>query len=168
MSSNQYHVIMELPDSFWSKVQIKNECWVWRAGATGRGYGAAYVNGRQYPAHRLAYSVLRGEIPSGLDLDHLCRNRRCVNPDHLEPVTRRENLLRSPITLTAQKAAQSECIRGHEFTPENTRIRKSDGTRHCRVCQRESERKMKRGQTEKRREYMRQYHLRRKADRAEG
>lgn len=124
----------DLPDSFMSKVRKTDGCWLWIAGTT-KGYGAAYINGRQRPAHRVVYEALVGEIPLGLDLDHLCRNRQCVNPAHLEPVTRRENLLRSPITLTSKKAAQTQCVRGHDFTPENTRIA-ANGTRHCKACHR--------------------------------
>jgi hypothetical protein len=105
------------------------------AGRVGRGYGACYVDGKQRPAHCRSYELLRGDIPEGMDLDHLCRNRLCVNPDHLEPVTRRENLLRSPITLTALKAAQTHCIHGHAFTSENTKIR-PNGTRLCITCNR--------------------------------
>lgn len=122
-----------MSSGFWQRVDKGATCWEWTGGKVGRGYGAAYVDGVQRPAHRVAYEELRGPVPDGLDLDHLCRNRACVNPDHLEPVSRRVNLLRSPITLTARKAAQVECVNGHEFTPENTAINKN-GTRRCREC----------------------------------
>jgi hypothetical protein len=97
-------------------------------------------------AHRVAYEMLVGTIPKGLDLDHICHNgsgcgggescphRRCVNPDHLEPVTHRENMLRGE-TVAAMHARKTHCIHGHEFTPENTRI-KRDGSRNCRACDR--------------------------------
>lgn len=83
-------------------------------------------------AHRHYYVRTVGPIPSGLELDHLCRNRACVNPEHLEPVTHAENMLRRSIS-------QTHCKNGHEFTPENTYIRPGrDGRRTCRTCQRAS------------------------------
>lgn len=112
-------------------VAIVGGCWQWR-GATTWGYGTAWAEGRTRRAHRLAYELLIGPIPDGLDLDHLCRNRACVNPTHLEPVTRRVNLLRG-VGLTARRAAQTACIHGHPFDQANT-IRRRDGTRDCRSC----------------------------------
>lgn len=118
-------------------------CWLWTA-ATRTGYGTTHIGSRtsgdrrQVMVHRLTYELLVGPIPEGLDLDHLCRVRRCVNPFHLEPVTRRENLLRGE-GLTASKAAQTHCIHGHAFTPRNTRIRKN-GTRTCVACARDRQR----------------------------
>lgn len=84
---------------FWTKVHLPSDdgCWVWTASQNGTGYGALTIAGARKLAHRLAYAHLVGPIPDGLDLDHLCRNRMCVNPAHLEPVTRRENLRRSPL-----------------------------------------------------------------------
>lgn len=111
------------------------DCWEWQAGKGTNGYGLMRVDGRQTAAHRFAYQLYVGPIPEGLDLDHLCRNRGCVNPGHLEPVTRRENLMRGE-TITARKAAQTHCIHGHEFTPENTGRNSVTGTRRCRACDR--------------------------------
>jgi hypothetical protein len=85
-------------------------------------------------AHRVVWRAYRGVIPSGLDLDHLCRVRSCVNPAHLEPVTRRVNLLRGD-TLTARHAALTQCYRGHEMNATNTYVTKR-GFRDCRVCKR--------------------------------
>lgn len=78
-----------------------------------------------------------GPIPEGLDLDHLCRVRQCVNPDHLEPVTARENLMRSPLTQASINSAKTHCKRGHEFTPDNTRIFPKSGSRCCKTCERQ-------------------------------
>lgn len=114
-----------------------DECWPWHGRLTRGGYGIAggsRPGGRVY-AHRFFYEFFVGQIPTGLDLDHLCRNRKCVNPAHLEPVTRRENLLRGD-TIPTAKAAQTHCIHGHAFTPENTEIR-ANGTRQCRMCRKE-------------------------------
>jgi hypothetical protein len=113
-----------------------DECWPWDRAMYENGYGRARVNrvgGKPSgtTAHRAVYSALVGPIPDGLDLDHLCRNRACANPAHVEPVTRRENLLRGH-TLPAANVAKTHCLRGHEFTPENTRIQR--GTRACREC----------------------------------
>lgn len=72
-------------------------CWPWTA-STANGYGVLMVNKRREYAHRLSYARFNGPIPDGLDIDHICRNRTCINPDHLEPVTRGENVRRSPIS----------------------------------------------------------------------
>lgn len=109
-------------------------CWQFTGRLNPDGYSRVHL-GRGKPGvqgHRLAYEVLMGPVPDGLDLDHLCRNRGCVNPAHLEPVTRQVNLLRGQ-TITASKAQQTHCIHGHAFTPENTYI-KRNGTRQCRAC----------------------------------
>jgi hypothetical protein len=109
-------------------------CWEWNGALTEQGYGRCF--GRL--AHRLSYEAWTGPIGGGLDIDHLCRNRACVNPAHLEPVTRRENLARGiGVILQKQRAAERRfCSRGHELTEGNTYIRPSDGVRQCRECRR--------------------------------
>lgn len=125
---------MKLLNKFLSLIRIdpNSRCWKWKAGKTNKGYGAFYINQKQHTAHRLSYRLFVGEIPIGLDLDHLCRNRDCCNPSHLEAVTRRENLLRGN-TIPALNATKTHCKHGHEFTPENTIIKKT-GSRDCRLC----------------------------------
>jgi len=112
------------------------DCWEWRGQKLWSGYGRFFVwapgGGGKRPAHRVAYELFIGPVPAGLDLDHLCRNRGCVNPDHLEPVTRRTNLLRGN-TIPARKARQTHCCRGHEFNAANTKLR-PNGTRFCLRC----------------------------------
>lgn len=109
-------------------------CIEW-TGKISDGYGRIYLVGGVYAmAHRVSYEVQHGPIPTGLQLDHLCRNRRCVNPDHLEPVTSRDNTLRGA-GVAALNAVKTHCWRGHEFTAENTIVRQ-DGRRQCRTCSR--------------------------------
>lgn len=118
-------------ERFWSKVEKQpgeDGCWIWTAHCNKRGYGKFGVGARiVWLAHRWAYTDANGPIPEGLELDHRCRTPACVRPDHLEPVTHRENMRRG------SRAQQTHCIHGHEFTAENT-IRKANGTRACRAC----------------------------------
>ena len=125
---------MTVQDKFLKRItpEPNSGCWLWTGYVTAQGYGACYAGGyRNRPAHRVAYELFKEVIPDGLDLDHLCRVRHCVNPSHLEAVDRRTNLLRG-ITIPAARARQTHCVNGHEFTPENTMIRR--GCRECRAC----------------------------------
>jgi len=125
---------MTIPQSVWSRVDRSGNCWVW-VGGLSRGYGRFQLNGRKGPrvlAHRLVWEELCGPVPRGFELDHLCRNKRCVNPSHLEVVTHRENVLRGD-GLAAREAKQTHCKWGHPFDGENTVIRQ--GKRYCRACQ---------------------------------
>lgn len=120
----------------WSKVDKTDSCWNWTAALNHYGYGVVRVEKRARMAHRHIYELLVGPIPERRDLDHLCRNRRCVNPAHLEPVSRRTNLLRGQ-TITARNAAVTHCPHGHEYTAANTiTFRKKNGgeSRVCRTC----------------------------------
>lgn len=116
-------------------------CHEWTAARSASGYGKIYVLGRPrtnrvVPAHRVAYELWVGPIPEGLQLDHLCRNRACVNPAHLEPVTQRVNLLRG-MSPAADNARKTQCPRGHVYNGANTYRR--NGDRKCRACHREKE-----------------------------
>lgn len=121
------------PEGFWGRVVKTQSCWLWTGAMTG-GYGQVRFAGGFIRAHRLAYELTNGQIPDGLDLDHLCRVTNCVNPAHLEPVTRPVNILRG-VGMSAKRARQTHCKRGHEFTPENTY--KWRTSRICRACARQ-------------------------------
>lgn len=130
-------------DRFWSKVIKTETCWIWTSTIT-HGYGYFAYRGKNVRAHRLAYTLLKGEIPVGLHLDHLCRNRSCVNPKHLEPVTNKENIKRSPIHMGVLNLLKTHCPYGHEYSGnnlgENKRGSGKTSTRRCQACHRESER----------------------------
>lgn len=122
-----------LDNRFWSKVEKTNSCWNWTASDRGEGYGCFGFKGKIEQSHRLSYEDSKGKIPEGLQIDHLCRNRKCVNPDHLEAVTHRENTLRGN-NFIAQNAKKTHCIHGHPFNEENTIIRKNQKGRDCKQC----------------------------------
>ena len=109
-------------------------CWIWRGACDSSGYAQTFGGGRYLKVHRVMFEAHRGPIPSGLQLDHLCRVRCCINPAHLEPVTPRENTMRGQ-TITAANARKTRCAQGHQFSPENTRIAKN-GQRVCIECSR--------------------------------
>ena len=120
------HIRPSEAERFFAKVKrgSENECWPWLASKNQKGYGQFYYHGRLQYTHRVAHELLVGPIPDGLTLDHLCRNRSCVNPTHLEPVLGKVNILRGE-GVSAKNA----------FTQANTRIR-TDGGRRCRLCSR--------------------------------
>lgn len=143
-------------ERFWKKVSKDGRtpehrpelgpCWEWTGFIHSGGYGVFrehYEQGSR-SAHVLAFELVVGPVPEGKELDHLCRVRHCVRPDHLEPVPHRVNVLRGE-GITAQWAKRDACNHGHEFTPENTQIRSdSPGARRCRTCRREESRSRKR------------------------
>lgn len=125
---------------FWSKVALPNEqgCMEWMAVCNPGGYGQFWIQDTMRSAHILSYRHLVGDYDSSMELDHLCRNRKCVRPDHLEPVTKQENIRRGQVGLKsgALQRAKTHCVRGHEYDEVNTLIRKN-GSRQCRTCNRE-------------------------------
>lgn len=126
-----------LPQRFWAKVRITDDCWLWIAAVQSKGYGSFAIDGVTYSAHRLAYEDRFGAIPEGLQIDHLCRVRQCVNPEHMEPVTSIENTRRGFFD-------RGECKYGHDLTktpPYVTTTANGRKRRECRECRTNSRRK---------------------------
>jgi hypothetical protein len=109
-------------------------CWVW-LGDLNEGYGLFMIDRVRMLVHRYAYEHYVGPIPPGLTIDHLCRVRCCVNPAHLEAVTKQENTLRGD-TLAAANASKTHCVNGHAFTPDNTYWNRKRKSRRCKECNR--------------------------------
>ena len=103
-------------------------CWVWKANRHYLGYGRIQVEGSSRYAHRVSYELFVGPIPEGLTIDHLCRNRSCVNPKHLEPVTHAEDMARSA------PATKTHCKNGHPLSGPNLYVNATSGRRQCRAC----------------------------------
>jgi len=124
-------------ERFWAKVDASGDCWEWTASKHKDGYGLfrPHSNETMTRAHQFAWTTLVGPVPEGLELDHLCRNPACVNPDHLEPVTHRENMRRtSATTVWVKKAARerTHCPQNHEYSGDNVIM--DGGYRKCRTC----------------------------------
>ena len=123
-------------ERFWEKVELIpfHSCWEWVAAKTKLGYGKfSKTKGGWDFAHRYSYELIKGKIPHGKMLDHLCRNPSCVNPNHLEPVTGYINQLRSPISLVYKNSLKTNCPKGHPYSGNNLFIER-DGSRKCRIC----------------------------------
>lgn len=116
---------------------LETSCWYWARAVTNTGYGHVWDGTAVRKAHRVVYEALVGDVPDGLELDHLCRNRICVNPDHLEPVTHLENVRRGNARLNgSHQRAKTQCPQGHNYTGVNNR-----GGRVCNICMREANRR---------------------------
>ena len=116
-------------------VVVVESCWEWVGGTSSTGYGRVYDGNRMAQAHRVMYEIRVGPIPDGMEIDHLCRNRRCINPDHMEPVTHRENSARG-LSPSAVSRRTGLCVRGHAMTPDNIEKNGPNKVR-CKTCARE-------------------------------
>lgn len=134
---------MKLPERIQAKIEPEpmSGCWLWTASLNDDGYGQVWMAGKMRKAHRVVYTALRGEIPAGLELDHLCRIRSCVNPDHLRPVTTRANIFAPGSLADAKhKAAKTHCLRGHPLSGDNIYTLRLP-LRQCRICARDRARR---------------------------
>lgn len=130
---------MAIKERLVSRITENNECWEWVSPITKNGYGVLSVENKVQLAHRVSYEAYKGTIPKGLQIDHLCRNRCCINPEHLEAVTAKENTKRgdSGKARGAQMRAKTHCPKGHEYNEQNTSVYVQRGkykTRRCKKC----------------------------------
>lgn len=121
-------------EEFLTKIKVIGECWEWQGAILSNGYGGLTINLRSYKAHRVSYDLFNGNLSNKLLIDHTCRNRLCVNPDHLRQVTDKVNVTENSISIPYLNSIKSHCQKGHEFTHENTKMEKW-GSRRCRECE---------------------------------
>ncbi len=153
---------------FMSRIEKTDSCWNWGGAVRDDGYGHMFFFKKLQMAHRIMYLLETGSMPPvGLVIDHLCRNRKCVNPEHLEVVTIGENVLRGE-TLAAKNKAKTHCQNGHEYSPENT-VMYSEKRRRCRICLLEKRKRSYRRNIKHILEYKKnKYWARKEADGAQG
>ena len=120
-----------LLSKFWSKVEKTDSCWNWKGGVMSSGYGSFNLNKKSVLVHRYSYEILKHMIPKNLVIDHKCKNKLCVNPEHLEVVTQKENVLRGD-SFMSTNAKKTHCPQGHEYLGENLKI--YNNRRYCKRC----------------------------------
>ncbi len=117
--------------------KLGNGCWIWNGSFNNQEYSCFHIkrNGTwvKILAHRYSYELIRGPVPPGMELDHLCRDTRCINPDHLEAVTHQKNTERGEAGTYKRTTSKTYCIHGHQYSEENTYINKH-GFRSCKAC----------------------------------
>lgn len=146
-------MLNQIEKRFWSKVDKQEFCWIWTACKDKKGYGS-FLLGSSQKAHRISYELVKGKIPEGMILYHLCKNKSCVNPSHLEAVSSRINSLRAKNTIAYIHSDKDKCPKGHPYLGYNLIISNNgyNGARRCRKCKNEQERardRAKRPQTRK-------------------
>lgn len=156
-----------LEDHFWSKVEVSDSgCWEWTASLDTGGYAQLGRGGKNLRGHRVAFQAAGNTLVRGLVIDHLCRNRKCVNPDHLEQVSNQENLRRGE-SPSAENSRKTHCKNGHPLSGENLFVARNS-SRQCRICQRRRKRESHRRNREKNLERMRAYRTRMKEQNSKG
>lgn len=130
------------------------DCLEWQGFVSKQGYGQCQYLGKSWKAHRLFFALFKGNLDPNLTIDHLCRNRKCVNPDHLEQVTLKENVLRGTAP-SARYAVATSCVRGHKFSVTNTY--KYKGMRQCKKCHLIKDRKLYKLNPDKKTQYKNVY-----------
>jgi len=133
----RWHVRKWSPQKFLSVLKVQEDgCWIWPGKSDGSGYGVIHHNGKNLRTHKYSYTVVFGRVVTKEVLHHICHNKLCVNPDHLEDLTHSEHTFVTPGTPSYNNRLKTHCIRGHEFSPENTYIRQLKNTtgRVCRKC----------------------------------
>ena len=131
---------MTLLSRFLDKVspEPNTGCWLWHGSCDGKGYGRIAYEGRSFPAHRASHILFKGPIPNGLQIDHLCRQPGCVNPEHIEAVTARVNNMRGDsVAVKASKA--THCPQGHPYSGDNLGRRTTRNERFCKTCKRQQD-----------------------------
>lgn len=130
-----------IENRFWKKVRKTADCWEWIAGCDSDGYGRI----DKYRAHQLSYILAYGSIPKGKELNHTCQVRRCVRPDHLEALTHKEHLRKTPGTFGYKWAQRTHCEKNHELAGDNlVQALLKRGLRRCRTCYIEYQREYRR------------------------
>jgi len=127
-----FEINQEIVDTFFKQVEKTDCCWNWLGPKNPLGYGQTSIHSQGYKAHRVSYYLKYGYIDEYLTIDHLCKNPSCVNPDHLELVTQRENVLRSD-NQASKNAKKQFCLKGHKLSGENL-LQYPDGRRGCKIC----------------------------------